>query len=89
MRGVLLNAMDISEVTERVKGVFGKVFPETAGTFDPEKEQRSFENWDSFAHLELVSALESEFGVTFSLQDVATIDRPRGFIELIAKKAAK
>jgi acyl carrier protein len=29
------------------------------------------ESWDSFAHLELIMAIESEFGVNLSAEDIA------------------
>jgi acyl carrier protein len=31
------------------------------------------EQWDSVAHLDLISALESEFGVHFGIEDMASL----------------
>jgi acyl carrier protein len=31
------------------------------------------ETWDSFAHLELIVAIESEFGLSLSADDIATM----------------
>jgi len=79
--------MHNSDIEEKTATVFRQVFPEIGNEpLDFDRAQNSFENWDSFAHLELVGALEGEFGISFSLEEVASITTPRGFVEKIAKK---
>lgn len=76
-----------SDIEQKTAAVFKRVFPEVGGEpLDLDRAQNSFENWDSFAHLELVSALEGTFGISFSLEEVAGITTPRGFVKKIAEK---
>jgi len=44
-----------------------------ADEYRPDLRIGDVEKWDSVAHLDLISELESEFGVRFGLDDMATL----------------
>lgn len=44
--------------------------------------------WDSLLHVELVIALEAEFDVFFSQEEIAYIDTPEKVVEMIQSKVA-
>lgn len=44
--------------------------------------------WDSLLHVELVVALESEFDLFFSQEEIAYIDTPAKVIELVNSKVS-
>ena len=51
--------MEDSSPEKKIKEIFFKIFPEENDlTFKMDKKQLEFENWDSFAHLQLVSKIE-------------------------------
>ena len=56
--------MTHDELTSRVGKVFRVVFGPRVG-FDPELRRASEGRWTSLKHVELVVALEGEFGVRF------------------------
>jgi acyl carrier protein len=75
------------DVLPKVLETFARVFPDFSGAdADADKTRQQFANWDSFSHLELVSALEEAFRVSFSLDEVVAIETPRAFAEVIASK---
>lgn len=44
--------------------------------------------WDSLRHVELVMALESEFNIFFSQEEIATINTPAKIITAIESKVS-
>ena len=79
--------MDQTQITQAVTAIFQETFPELGnGPFDLDKQQKDFERWDSFAHLELVSKIGQRWGVTFGLDEVVAIDCARACIEMLGKK---
>ncbi len=76
-----------SEIENKVVQVFLKTFGNiNVKTFDLEKSRNDFENWDSLAHLQLVSEIESEFGINLAMDEIVDINKPRDFVTLICKK---
>ncbi|OGD63345.1 hypothetical protein A2160_02570 [Candidatus Beckwithbacteria bacterium RBG_13_42_9] len=55
-------------------------------TFDFSKDRTDFEDWDSLAHMQLVSEVESAFGITFEMDEVIEISKPEDFLLLIRKR---
>ncbi|MBV9622087.1 MAG: acyl carrier protein [Gammaproteobacteria bacterium] len=45
-----------------------------AARYQPDLKLGDLEEWDSLGHLELISQLESTFGVTFNLEDIPQLD---------------
>lgn len=55
---------------DRLKDVFVDALGLPPGTDVTGLEYRSIEQWDSLAHLALVTAIENEFDVMFDVDDV-------------------
>ena len=73
-------------IDEKIKNIFLKIFPdENDESFTMEKKQSEFEDWDSFAHLQLVSAVEKEFGIRFDIDEVMNFTSPIDFVKYIDK----
>ena len=45
------------------------------------------EQWDSFNHLLLISEIEKELGITFSIQEVEKIKSFKGLREIVLSKS--
>ncbi len=58
---------------ERVKQVMGKVFGVSPEQIGEESSPDTIKQWDSLRHMNLVLALEQEFGVTVKDEDVPTL----------------
>lgn len=72
---------------DKLKAIFLKIFPNLKNDeFDLRSSRNSFENWDSLVHLQLVSEIESAFGMSFDIDEIIAIEKPADFIQLINKK---
>ena len=80
--------MDTSQVDEQLKAIFLDVFQAelSDSTFDWEKQQNDYENWDSFGHLRIVSEIEEKFGIKLDIDDVIYITSASGFRKIIKDK---
>lgn len=58
------------ELENTIKKIFFEVFPNLQETdFSWNKEQKDYDNWDSFAQLNLITFAESKFNITLSLEE--------------------
>jgi acyl carrier protein len=80
--------MDPPQVDEQLKAIFLDVFQAelSDSTFDWEKQQNDYENWDSFGHLRIVSEIEEKFGIKLDIDDIIYITSASGFLKIIKDK---
>ena len=80
--------MDPPQVDEQLKAIFLDVFQAelTDSSFDWEKQQNDYENWDSFGHLRIVSEIEEKFGIKLDIDDIIYITSASGFLKIIKDK---
>ena len=83
-----MSFMDPSKVDEQLKAIFLDVFQAelSDSTFDWEKQQNDYENWDSFGHLRIVSEIEEKFGIKLDIDDIIYITTASGFLKIIKDK---
>ena len=83
-----MSFMDPSQVDEQLKAIFLDVFQAelSDSTFDWEKQQNDYENWDSFGHLRIVSEIEEKFGIKLDIDDIIYITSASGFLKIIKDK---
>ena len=61
---------DNKMLKEEIKDIFFQVFSNLDETdFSWGKEQKDYENWDSFAQLNLITFAEAKFNIEFSLDE--------------------
>ena len=67
-----------------VKKVFLETFPSLSESdFEWSKTQKDYENWDSFAQLNLITLAEAKFEITFSDDEVTSISSAKNLLERI------
>lgn len=77
----------IENVKEQTKAIFLNVFPEiNEFSFDWNKEQNDYENWDSFGHLRIVTEIEEKFDIKLEIEDFVYIRNALGFLKIIKDK---
>lgn len=59
-----------AEILDRVLHMMADIFGVAADQMNPQSSPDNVETWDSIKHLELVMALEQEFGVQFSPEEI-------------------
>ena len=67
-----------------IKNIFFEVFPNLIGTdFSWEKEQKDYENWDSFAQLNLITFTEAKFDITLTLEESVDIKSANDLLKCV------
>ena len=76
--------MQDEKIKNDVKDIFFEVFPKLSeNEFVWGKEQKDYENWDSFAQLNIITFAESKFDVSFSLDESIEIKSANDLLECI------
>ncbi len=71
-------------IDDDVKKVFLETFPSLSESdFEWSKTQKDYENWDSFAQLNLITLAEAKFEITFSDDEVTSISSAKNLLECI------
>jgi acyl carrier protein len=75
---------------DRVAGAFRTVM-RLDGTFELRDEMGydDIPGWDSIAHMNLIVELESQFGITLGMEDIAVIDSVKAAREAVARNINK
>lgn len=60
-------------ISERIKQVMGVVFDISPDQINEDSSIDNIENWDSLKHLNLILALEEEFGISIQDEEVGNL----------------
>ena len=77
----------MENIDERIKDVMSAVFEVEAESINEESSQDNIENWESIKTLDLIVALEEEFGVTIPLEEVGNMTNFK-YIKLMIEELA-
>ena len=75
------------DVLARVQDVFRAELDDENLVIGPDSSQRNLKAWDSLAHIRLVSGIESEFDIQFSLAEIEQITSVRQFVQLVLERS--
>ena len=78
--------MEKEEITVKLKPVFQRVLDENEITITREMTAEDIEGWDSLRHVQLISAVESAFGIKFKLREILGMKNVGDLIDLIHAK---
>lgn len=73
----------------RLTPVFQEVFSDSSLQISPATTAKDVEGWDSFAHINLIVALEEHFGVSFSTAELGKMACVGDLITLLQEKGVK
>jgi acyl carrier protein len=74
-------------ILARVQDVFRAELDDDSLAVALDSRQQDLKAWDSLAHIRLVSGIESEFDIQFSLAEIEQINSVRQFVDLIKDRA--
>jgi acyl carrier protein len=74
-------------ILARVQDVFRAELDDDSLVVGLDTRQQDLKAWDSLAHIRLVSGIESEFDIQFSLAEIEQINSVRQFVDLIKDRA--
>ncbi len=72
------------DIENSVKNIFFQAFSNLSeNDFSWNKEQKDYENWDSFAQLNLVTLAEAKFDISFTLDESIEIKSANDLLECV------
>jgi len=78
--------MKTEEITGKLTSVFQKVLEEKDLTITRDMTAHDVEKWDSLRHIQLISEVESAFGIKFKLREIMSMNNVGDLIDLIHAK---
>ena len=81
--------MEKEEIYERLNSVFRDVFDDESIVVKPETTSNDIEDWDSLEHINLVVAVEQEFGIKFNMKEVTSMKNVGEMVEIIISRIDK
>lgn len=74
-------------IYERLNAVFRDVFDDEEITVNDATTSADIEDWDSLEHINLVAAVEKEFGMKFTMGQVVTMKNVGEMVDIILSHA--
>lgn len=71
------------EIYSRLNEVFQDVFDDDSIEVGPETTSEDIEDWDSLEHINLVAAVEQEFGIKFTMAQVVGMKNVGEMVDII------
>lgn len=78
--------MTREEVLHNVQEVFRDIFDDDKIEISEHTSAKDIDEWDSLNHINLVSAIEQEFQVRFTLRELQSLKDVGGMINLMMEK---
>ena len=79
--------MSEQEIYDRLNEVFRDVFDDDEITVNEYTTADDIEDWDSLEHINLISAVEDEFGIRFKMGEVSSMKNVGEMVEIIKTRA--
>jgi acyl carrier protein len=80
----------MTEVRDQVAGIFREIFDDPSLVLRDEMTADDVDGWDSLAHINLIVALERQFGIRFATAEISRMKQPGqnvgAFLRLIDDK---
>ncbi len=78
--------MKKEEIYERLNNVFRDVFDDESITVNENTTSDDIEDWDSLEHINLIVAVEQEFGIKFNMNEVTTMKNVGEMVDIIISR---
>ncbi len=79
--------MSKEEILEKLNEVFCDVFDDETIQVKEETTANDIEDWDSLEHINLIVAVEKEFGFKFNMNEVTSMKNVGEMIHIIQQRA--
>lgn len=79
--------MSQQEIYERLNEVFRDVFDDEEITVNADTTADDIEDWDSLEHINLIAAVEQEFGMKFTMGQVVSMKNVGEMVSIIESNA--
>ncbi len=79
--------MTTAEIYKRLEEVFKDVFDDDDIRISPDTTAADIDDWDSIEHINLVGAVEDEFGIRFTMGEVSGMKNVGEMADIILKRS--
>jgi acyl carrier protein len=79
----------MSNIDDKLTQIFRTVFNEPTLNITPETTANDVDAWDSLSHLNMISAVEKEYGIKFKLKDLVKLKNVGDLIHTIEVKLSE
>ena len=78
--------MNKNEIVKRLTQVFRDVFDDDSIVITDKTTANDIDDWDSIEHINLIGAVESEFGMRFKMREVSGMKNVGEMIDIISQR---
>ena len=82
-------AMNRNDIIKRLNDVFRDVFDDSSIVVTDKTTSADIEDWDSIEHINLIGAVEDEFGLRFKMKEVSGMKNVGEMIDIICERARR
>ena len=75
-----------NNIKERIANVMSAVFEISQDQVEDDTSPESIKSWDSLKHMNLVIALEEEFGIEFNNEEILKIPNYKSLVSMLSGK---
>ncbi len=79
--------MTTDEIMSRLLPLFRDVLDDETVVIDPTSNAETIPGYDSLAHINVVTAIEQEFGISFEFLELIRLRNVGDMIDLVARKS--
>lgn len=76
-------------ILEKLNEIFQDIFDDDSLVITETTTANDVEDWDSIEHINLIDAVEKEFGMKFKMQEVSGMKNVGEMVQIIAERCAK
>jgi len=78
--------MSREEIYEQLNEVFRDVFDDGTIEVNDQTTSKDIEDWDSLEHINLIAAIETQFGMKFTMGQVVTMKNVGEMVDIISSQ---
>jgi acyl carrier protein len=78
--------MSREEIYEQLNEVFRDVFDDDTIEVNDQTTSKDIEDWDSLEHINLIAAIETQFGMKFTMGQVVTMKNVGEMVDIISSQ---
>ncbi|MDE6035340.1 MAG: acyl carrier protein [Ruminococcus sp.] len=78
--------MSKNEIVKRLTEVFRDIFDDDSIVITEKTTANDIDDWDSIEHINLIGAVEEEFGMRFKMREVSGMKNVGEMINIIAER---
>ena len=81
--------MNHEAILEKLNEIFQDIFDDDSLVITETTTANDVEDWDSIEHINLIDAVEKEFGMKFKMQEVSGMKNVGEMVQIIAERCAE